>query len=95
MTTRRPLVDEKTGEPLRMYARVRDIDGHEWVRKRTMWVCTAPVGLRYFSKKHRRMEEITRVGRLPWSQLQYESGPVEIVDLNDRSASARGGDERG
>lgn len=81
----RPVVDETTGEPLRMGARVRDRDGLEWVRKRTRWVCTAPVGHRYYDTRRHRYAVVEQVGRLPWHGLQTLEGPVTVVDLNDRA----------
>lgn len=79
----RPVIDPETGEPLRMGAIVKDSDGHHWRRGRTRWSCTATVGTRYRSAKTGRMQEVARVGRLPWHALEDQYGPLKIVDLND------------
>lgn len=73
-------------EPRRMGSQVRDVDGHVWVRNREMWVCTAPVGTTYLETRTRsdgtivrRMQTITRVGRLRWHNL-LDYGPLEMVE---------------
>lgn len=63
-------------EPARMGARVRDRDGDTWRKGRTRWTCEAPVDGR----------RVTSVGRLPWSALVSQYGPVQVVDLNDRGS---------
>lgn len=86
MSAGRPVVDPATGEPLRMGALVEDRDGHQWRRGRTIWTCLAPVGTRYRDAKTGRPQVVQRVGRLPWHALTSMSGPIRVVDLNDRSA---------
>jgi hypothetical protein len=57
-----------------MGARVLDRDGDTWRRGRTRWSCEAPVDGR----------RVTAVGRLPWSALLAQYGPLTVLDLNDR-----------
>lgn len=59
-------------EPRRRYARVQDADGHQWERGNTRWTCLSPVNGR----------DVTQAGRLPWSYLVAEYGPITVLDEN-------------
>lgn len=62
------MIDEIPDKP-KMDTRVVDRDGDVWRFGRTRWSCEAPVdGVR-----------VTRVGRLPTSELKRMYGPLELV----------------
>jgi hypothetical protein len=64
-------------EPKRRYAVVRDVDGHLWKRGNTRWTCQSPINGR----------DVTRVGRLPWSSLVSEYGPLTVVVEDPRKSA--------
>jgi hypothetical protein len=66
-------------EPRRRYSRVIDADGHVWERGNTRWTCLTPVGTR----------GATQVGRLVWSYLVSEYGPITITVTEPRTSRGR------
>lgn len=75
-------IRERAGidEPEKRGARVKDRDGHIWRKGTTRWTCEAPIGTRYFDTRKNRMAVVESVGRLPWSNLASEYGPLTLVE---------------
>lgn len=61
-------------ESTKMGSRVRDRDGDIWRRGRTRWTCEAPVD----------GDRVTRVGRLPWGDLERKYGPLVQIEGSTR-----------